>query len=540
MARPKKPAIQHKLQRQMTEQATRADAEFAHGRSRAIAQVERNRAEIRADNWSNLYTGTGVKGRDKLESTTFSERAKLSWQTCAAMYRQLWLAKRIVDDLCSDATRAGFTLEVDQNPDVAPLVDAEWTRLHLLDRLREGLRWSLVFGGAVGLMYTEDDADPGATFGGSTLQAQSGTVLQSALAEPLTETGLQALKQIVIVDMRYAQADMTVYTTDLDSENFGKPEFYQVTPYGQAANTASYRVHWTRLLRFDGVPTDMLTRVANQSWGDSIYESAFDPLMRYGMAYQGAATAASEFGAKVLKMSDFAHLMGSKQYEAIQTRLLGVRMGLSANNMAVIDKDGEEITYLSQPLTGLDDILDRLKQEVAGMSHEPQSKLYGNQMGKVAGAEQDNEVWAQYVDGWQAQNITGNLARVTRLLFAARKGALVAHAGATWTLKPDPLEAPNLDKEVDRRLKQAQTDNIYFTIGALEPGEARVSRFGGTEYSHETVLNKTITAAIVKRDQEAAKAPAPVPVDSNAPKVGDLADDEPDDDPEDKPADPKA
>ena len=71
-----------------------------------------------ADNWTNLWQGYGVEGRDKSTATRFEQRGMLSWSERTALYRQNWIGKRVVDDLAADATRAGFAVGVAENDEL--------------------------------------------------------------------------------------------------------------------------------------------------------------------------------------------------------------------------------------------------------------------------------------------------------------------------------------------------------------------------------------------------------------------------------------
>ena len=493
----------------MASDANRQDAASERrARQMTDARREAERIQARADGWSSLYTGAGLPGRDKTESYEFKSRARIEWGQLQSLYRQNWIGKRMVDDLVSDATRAGFDIEFETEDDTSKddlrtAVMNEWQRLHAIQRCADGLRWALVFRGAVGLLLTDDVP------AGLSQPMQSGVEAFTTLASPLPEGDLGAVKQIVIVDARYALPDISLYDDDVDSINFGLPVYYQVTPYGQSTNTVSYRVHWSRLLRFNGVPTDMLTRVANLTWGDSIYESAFDAMRRYGMAFDGVAVTVAEFAQGVLKMRDLSLNLAGDQYGNIITRTQAFKMGLGAFGLALVDADAEEYTRLGQPVGGLNELLEKFKQEVAAVTRIPQSRLWGNQAGKLAGAEEDHRLWAEYVHGWQEYALLPVLTRLTHLIFAAADGPTKGELPPKWKIKPNPIDPPDLDKEIERRERQAKIDQAYYQMDALEPVEIRHSRFGGASYSYETTLMPEVSA---QKDAAAAEAGKPEPV----------------------------
>lgn len=508
MARTTKPA--ETAQRMATEAHRQDAAADRRAKTMAEARREAERLQVRADGWNSLYTGAGMPGRDKTESYTFNSRARIEWGQLQALYRQNWIGKRIVDDLVSDATRAGFDIEFEaeddtQKDDLRTAILAEWQRLHAIQRCADGLRWALVFRGAVGLLLTDDVP------AGLSQPMQSGVEAFTTLASPLPEGDLGAVKQIVIVDARYALPDISLYDDDVDSINFGLPVYYQVTPYGQSTNTVSYRVHWSRLLRFNGVPTDMLTRVANLTWGDSIYESAFDAMRRYGMAFDGVAVTVAEFAQGVLKMRDLSLNLAGDNYSGIITRTQAFKMGLGAFGMALVDADAEEYTRLGQPVGGLNELLEKFKQEVAAVTRIPQSRLWGNQAGAIAGASEDHRLWAEYVHGWQEYAILPVLTRLTSLIFAAAEGPTKGELPPKWRIKCNPIDPPDLDKEIERRERQSKIDQAYYQMDALEPVEIRHSRFAGAAYSYETTLNPEISKAKDEAIAEAGAAEPPLP-----------------------------
>lgn len=480
-------------------------------------------AQYVVDAWQNPFTGMGIAGKDKNASNTFAARAPLGWQEKTNLYRQNWIAKRLVDDIASDATRKGWqiglTEEADDADDTIEAINQALHKLHMDDVLRMGLTWGLVYGGAVGLLLTDDTPKALQALGNSTMSGsltmtsmpaggQSMTSITTVLTTPLQD--LKALKRIWVVDARYALPDITQYDADEDSPNFGLPLYYTVTPYGNMTNTQAFRVHWSRLVRFNGVPTDMLTRVQNLTWGDSIFEAAYDPLSRYGAAFAGASMTAAEFNNKLLKMKGFTSLIVSKDKQALMNRLATFKMGLSAFGLGVVDADGEDLDLLSQPVTGLPDLLDRMKQEVAGAVRIPQSRLWGNQAGKVAGAENDREMWCDWVHGWQQWALEPVLRRIIDLLLISKDGPTGGQV-VDYSLIAHPIDPPNLDAEIARREKQAKIDQTYYGMNALESSEIRISRFGGSEFRYETTLDPTITESLqavdLRNAEEAEKEP---------------------------------
>ena len=479
----------------VTPATTQAKADAALRAEAASITAARSAMGIKADSWKNVYTGQGVRGVDKMMSSQFQQReGRLAYNEETALYRQNWLAKRQVDDICEDATRSGFTFVCQDDPELADKVYEYWKCIDAILHAKENLRWGLVYGGALVLMLTDDEA-----------LNQDAT---SILSTPLDPKTMGGVRQLVVVNAIYAVPNLQAMDVQAGSLNFGNPTIYTVTPYGYSTNTPSYQVHWSRIIRSNGVPVDQQTRIGNLTWGDSIYEASYDALMRYGMTYQGASIAAAEFGLKVLKVNGLSRLMATEQYEAILNRASGVKLGLGAARMAIIDNGepgqaGEELILMSQPVTGLPELMDRSKQEVAGALHSNLSRLFGQSAGALSTADQDDETWQEWIHSWQMSNIVPMLTRLTQLAFQSKEGPHLSKEGSHWEIIPNPIDPPDTAKELEQRERQSKVDKAYFEMGSLEPGEIRTSRFGGAKYSHETTLDPSITAAIEANDKAA-------------------------------------
>ena len=440
----------------------------------------------RMDGWQNVLNGLGVQGQDKTQSARFALRAPLTQDQLTNLYRQSWVCRRVVNELVKDGTRAGFRIEFDQDPDASAKITAAWERLGYA-WLAEGFRWAKVYGGAVGLLMTDgEQLDPD---------------LSMAMATPLDRKKVKSIASILIVDARYALPNLSQITIDPRSPNFGLPEIYTVTPFMAGGVLPQFTVHWSRMVRFEGEAVDALTRVANRSWGDSIYEAVYEAVRQHGTVMASTSVTASEFSQGVVKIKDLALNLGSDQSSAVINRLIAFKTMLGTTGLAAIDAEMEEYERLGQPVTGLPDLIDAFKDEACGAVGMPRSRLYGNQSGKLAGAEMDHNVWAENVHGQQVFTIGGPIRYVTQMLCEIE--------GITGDFKItfNDIAAPDVDKEVARQKTQAETDDIYYKMNALESSEIRTARFGGNAYSHQTTLDPAITASLAEAEAAAREAP---------------------------------
>lgn len=438
---------------------------------------------INRDGWENLFTMLGISGKDSRVAGSYVARARLTDTEALDLYRENWAAQRYAEAIVADAIRAWYELEVEDDEDddakteVVKLVEGEWTRLGVQAKFEEANIWARVLGGAAILIGADDGQE---------------------LDQPLALDRIKSVKYLHLVDRRYVRPDGEWDSTP-DSPNYGLPAVYHVQPPAMQGT----RWHWTRVLRFEGQRVTDDRRRELQSWGDSAYESAYGPLRNYQQIVEGAASAGQAFVQGVLKVKDFASLMASGKESDIVARVTAFKLGLSMSSLALIDADYETYDRMGMPITGLPELLDRLGLDLAGALEMPQSKLYGNQAGKLAGATEDTKTWDNQVDRMRTRNLTPQITYLTRLLMLAKDGPLKGREPQAWKLEPEPLTQPDKDKEVERKLKKAQTHKLYYDMNAVESSEVRASG------DIDCPLNPEITTALEEADLAARQSPAP-------------------------------
>lgn len=443
---------------------------------------------FKMDGWQNLFTQLGISGKDSRIAGAYVARARLTETEVLDLYRENWAAQRYAEAIVADAVKAWYDLEIkdqeedegtdDGKPDLDEMMEDELTRLQVKAKFEEANIWARVLGGSALLVGADDGQD---------------------VSQPLAEDRIKSVRYLHLVDKRYIRCNGD-WDNEPNSPNFGMPLLYSVQPPGGTATTW----HWSRVLRFEGQRVTEDRRRELQSWGDSAYESAYGPLRNYQQIMDSAATAGQAFVQGVLKVKGFSEMMATDSEAQIVARILGFKLGLSMTGLATVDSEYEEYTRLGMPITGLPELMDRLGLDLAGALEMPQSKLYGNQAGKLAGATEDTKTWDNQVDRHRGRNLTPQLTYLTKLLFLAKEGPAKGKEPDFWRLKAEPLTQPDKDKEADRDLKRAQTLDVYFKAGALEPSEMRPAA-GDIQ---GVKLNPDITAKIEEADLAAQNEPA--------------------------------
>lgn len=431
----------------------------------------------RADGWSNLLSGLGVRNRDASVSTVYAERPPLGYNEQRWLYRQDWACGRVVDDLAYDSTRAGCDLTTKDDGDAAQAVMQAWDDAQVMSIMEDGLRWALVYGGSVGVVLTDDKVttlDPG-----------------MALSAPLIPGTYTRITRVQIIERTYAVPDMGQIDLDTRSSNYGLPLFYDCTPQ-LGAGTTTWRVHWTRIIRFLGVPVDSLTAVANLSYADSLFERPFNAVRDHGAATASTAGIVQRFTQGIMKAQGLMADLVSSDESRVLSRLRAFNLGLGTSGLGVIDGESESFELMGQPVNGLQGLLSELRSELAGSLNYPQSRLYGTAAGALASAETDERRWASVVHAWAISRVVPALTRYTEIMLGARGAVKLTD----WRIKPKSIAPPDDKRDAEVRKINAETDVLYVQGGVLEPTEIRTSRFAGSDYGNNITLDPDITAAI--------------------------------------------
>jgi phage-related protein (TIGR01555 family) len=277
---------------------------------------------------------------------------------------------------------------------------------------------------------------------------------------------------------------------DITMPNFNMPESYTVQ--GKASmglNGVNQEVHHSRILRFDGVKLPRLLHVTNNYWGDSIFSRLYNPLRNYQSSYDSAAAALQDFSVSVYKIKELANLISSGQEEVVKKRLQIVEMSKSLIRAMILDSE-EEFTHQTRTLTGVPEILEKMKERLAASTKIPSTVLFGDSPTGLGGSgrhEQTN--WYDYVSAQQELILTKPLKHLLKIVLNAKQGPTNGKEEKGWDFEYCPLWQMDQKEEIGMKKTQAEVDTAYIQNGVLDPSEVAVSRFGGNGYSYETTID---------------------------------------------------
>ena len=415
--------------------------------------------KLRTDGWGNLLTGLGTANVDKKQSTVFNVNSLIDRSTLSYLYMQDGLAKKIVSLPAGDMVREWFTVDGDPDGDIIKRLELLKTK----SMFEKALNWSRLFGGSVLFMGIDD--------------GQSDPIL------PLNENNIRSISFLKEYDRHHAVK--YEYYKDKTQEKYGEVEIYDIYP----EQGASFRVHESRILRFDGemIPQDFASNVDH--WGLSVLESVYSRLRGIGETYLDIEHIISEFIIGVLKIENLAELIASGEEQQIKTRLNLIDLSKHIINTVLLDST-EDMQRVSSTVTGLPDLISKMEQALSAVCGIPQTLLFGDSpSGLNATGESDLRIYYDKISTAQETKMSDNLNRLISLILM-EKGSNISVEN-DWKINFTSLWQPTEKELAETRKIQSETDTKYFEIGVLSANEIRESRFGGNGYSSDTILGES-------------------------------------------------
>lgn len=426
------------------------------------------RAVSRVDGWANVLTGVGsVLGRRGRGSYEWQGNPRLGEAILEELYHSDAYAARICEAVPKHALRRGFTVKVG-DVGLETKVNSAITALRVAPRLREAWTWARLFGGGAVVLGCDDGRDP---------------------SRPLDTTALRQVLWTVSVTSR----ELWPETWELNplSPRFGEPVIYRLTRIGGGGGMDTSRIHHSRVVRFEGLPTTRSRRITLKGWGESYLQRAYDLLLEWNGAHTAVTDLVQQASVGVFKMKDLMTMVGSDPEGLLKKRMEAMDMARSVARSILLDAEGESYERVEVgALTGLPDLLDRYSLRLAGALEMPVSILLGRApAGLNATGESDMRAWYDAVDVERQMVLKPAIARIVKLVLLSQAGPTSAQEPAGWSIDFPPLWEMTPKETAELRKIVADTDGVYLDRGVTTPEEVCESRFRPEGWSMETEVD---------------------------------------------------
>lgn len=300
------------------------------------------------DRLENLVAGLGTD-RDK-SSHTYYVHTPIPNATLAAMYRDSWLARKIVNIPAEDSTSKwrgwfGSRGQIEK-------LEAEEKRLGVRDKVLHARILARLYGGAGIYISVKGD--------------------EARLADPIDPARVS--KQGIAYLLVLGRGEITAGERSRDplTEGYNMPLWYTLP-------NSQQQIHPSRIVRFVGASlprtNDGLMETRQVGWGDSVLQAMRAAIEQSDNTNANIASLVFEANVDVYSVPDFMDKVGDKEYRdrlVERMRLAAVSKGI--NGMAVMDAL-EKLERKSASFAQLPELMDKFGQFVSGASGIPMSRL---------------------------------------------------------------------------------------------------------------------------------------------------------------------
>lgn len=309
-----------------------------------------------ADSFQNFAARVGLGAGSQHDQSTYGFNFLSRNRTLLeAMYRSSWVVGQAVDVVADDMTREGINIQGLQGPEQAEELNQVLDDLEVWDKLNETIKWSRLYGGAIAVMCID------------------GQNVSTPLNTKTIAKG--QFKGLIVLDRWMVLPDLQDLVTEYGPD-YGMPKFYDVIT--DSVGLCNQRIHYSRILRFDGVKLPYWQAIAENLWGQSVIERIEDRLTLFDSATLGAGQLVYKAHLRTYKVKKLRDIIatGGRAYDALVKQIQQIRLWQSNEGMTLMD--AEDVFESHQySFTGLDTILLQFGQQLSGALGIPLVRLFG-------------------------------------------------------------------------------------------------------------------------------------------------------------------
>jgi phage-related protein (TIGR01555 family) len=353
------------------------------------------------DSFANFQANVGWGTNNQSSASTYT----LSYQSrnrinLEAAYRGSWVVRAAVDALPEDMTRAGVEFSGLEPEDITTL-EQDMMRMAIWDALCDDGKWANLYGGCLAVMLIEgqDFATP--------LRVES--------------IGKDQFKGLLILDRWMVSPPVGEVVTEFGPD-LGKPVFYNVIADYAAIPKA--KIHYSRVIRMDGMDLPFYQRVSENGWGLSVLEPMWDRLIAFDSASVGAGQLIYKAHLRTYKVKDLRSIIaaGGPALAGLEAQMKFTRLAQTNEGLTVMDAE-DEFEAHSYTFSGLSDMLTQFAQQLCGSLGMPFTRLFGQSpTGLNATGEGEMKQWGEKVKQHQERRLRNPLHRLFSVMSMSSLG----------------------------------------------------------------------------------------------------------------------
>jgi hypothetical protein len=343
-------------------------------------------------------------------------RLEMEWA-----YRGSWVVGRAVDCIAKDMTREGVIINSVMDPSDLSKLDKSLDRLSVWAQLCDTVKWSRLYGGALGFMMI-DGQDP-----------------KTPLRPELLGKG--QFKGILPMDRWLVNPSLQTLVGEFGPD-FGLPKFYQTVP--DSMGMPLMTIHHSRVIRLDGVKLPYWQKISENLWGQSVLERMWDRLLAYDSTTTGIAQMVYKAHLRTVSIEQLREMIaaGGPAMQGVVQQISMMRMMQTNEGITLLDAKDKFETH-QYAFGGLDAILMQFGEQLAGATDTPLVKMFGQSPSGFSSGDSDLRSYNDNVKQMQVATLGPG---VEKLYWVACISALGTTPPEDFSIEWKPLQQMS-DKE---------------------------------------------------------------------------------------------
>ncbi len=321
--------------------------------SKSALESIRSASSSAHDAYTNSLSFLGAASGLLSEGTFIRTGLSQNLELLTTIYRESWIAKKIIDMPAEDMTRAWYSLSSSIPPEDLDALRRLEARHAVRNELTNAIKWARLYGGSLAVMVLRGEED------------RLDTPLDYASLTPGCFQGL------LVVDRVQGITPSMELETDLEDPDFGLPMYYEIS--ADLGDASFVRVHHSRVLRFIGRELPYMEMQRESFWGASELEHIWEELQKRSATSANIAQLVFQANVTTLKMSDFGErlAMGTPGQRSRILECLEEQNRLRTSfGLQVLSA---EDSYENHPYTfsGLSDVYELFMLDISGACEIP-------------------------------------------------------------------------------------------------------------------------------------------------------------------------
>jgi phage-related protein (TIGR01555 family) len=427
------------------------------------------------DSLINVMSGLGTE-TDKNAYSRFGYAGSRSYEELGAIFAGTSIARKIVEIIPGDMTRQWRSWEESTlDPKKIEEFQKEEKRLSVRAKVREALGWARLYGGALLVPIL--------------------TTPEKDLRQPLSKSSIKknTLAGFTVVDAKYAHATGQI-GQDPTKPSYMMPEQYTLT------GTSGSSIHYSRVIRFDGLklPRDLFQ--SNRYWSQSVLDSVFTELRNSTLVSESLATLMNELNLDIINIKGLSNSLAAGREADIKQRFEVYNFIKSMFHTAILDED-EKFSNRVAPAQGVGELIDKFYGLLAGVTDIPVTRFLGVSPGGLnATGESDLTNYYDNIKDKQETTLSPAMRDIDTMIALSLWGEVPEGLHdytwvGLWQEKPK--------EKADRELVDAQRDALYLDKGIVTEDKVLQELMQNKVYSNIEQSDVDNLADIINQQEEA-------------------------------------